>query len=361
MKIRFSTLALAVATMLGTLSALPAQALTITTSSAPFGSSATVIDNEGGGATTNSNVALGISAISQFDPFLGVLTSATLNLTSTRIQTTQVTSTSGGPFSLTPVTSNGTGSSNAKIAAPGVTNTFSLISVLDSCLGLRSFICIGLPTISAPVVTNLTGAVAVSNLDNYVGSSTVNVTRTATLTATQSNNVFNGLEQTTSNLAWAGGVSATYNYLLHADPSFDGSSSALILDLNFGTVFLGAATPSLNFSIFNRSATDRVGLDLDSFDPFAGPFSTNLSTFSNLSQGTSNSYSVFFDTSSLGVYNASYTLNLSDTDVGASRSRNDFSLTLNLIGTVATPIPEPDALALLGIGLLGLGFARRKT
>ena len=232
----------------------------------------------------------------------------------------------------------------------------------DSCRNPRQGACTGTASTSnTPTDLNIAAS---SSLNSYVGSGTVSATRTApTLMATQSNNVFTGIESTQYTLAWAGSLSLTYEYLLHAASSFDGSSSLLTLDLDFGTVFLGDIVGDLGFSIYNR-AGDRVGLDLDSFDSFTGPFSTNLSTFSALSQGASNLYSVSFDTSSPGVYNASYTLNLSDADVGAESSRKTYSMILNLTGSVderPTSVPEPGALTLLGIGLLGFGFARRKT
>ena len=126
MKIRFSTLALAVATTLGTLGALPAQALQITTSSVNFTGSASVTDTQGGGSTSNSNANLGTSPLTQFDSSLGVLTGTTLNLTSTRTQTTLVTSTNGANTGGDDnVTSNGTGTSNARLVAPGVNKLFS--------------------------------------------------------------------------------------------------------------------------------------------------------------------------------------------------------------------------------------------
>ena len=49
------------------------------------------------------------------------------------------------------------------------------------------------------------------------------------------------------------------------------------------------------------------------------------------------------------------TLNNGNTCIGASNVRN------NSIGSLSTAVPEPGTLTLFGIGLLGLGLARRKA
>jgi len=107
---------------------------------------------------------------------------------------------------------------------------------------------------------------ATSSLDSYVGSGTVTVSRTTpTFYATQATNEFNGKSTTQYNLDWAGNLSATYTYLLHAAPSFDSGSSIDSLTLDFGSVEQNSTVSSLGFSIFNLADPDRTDLDLISF------------------------------------------------------------------------------------------------
>jgi hypothetical protein len=363
---------MAFATVIGVLMPFTASALEITTSGVSFNNTATVTDLQTAGATTNNNASLGSSSISQFNKSVGVLTGATLNLTSTQTQTVQAKSTDGpnnGNNNSTIIT--GSGTSTSSISAPGVSNTFGSITASDTCTAGRQEACNDGATTSAPAPTNLTGAVAFASLDSYVGGGTVDVTRTATiLSATQGPPLFTGISTTKYDVTWAGDVSLTYDYLLHAAPSFDNDSALLTLNLDFGTVFLGDSS-SVNFSIFNLADPNRVGLDLDSFLETSDPgslFSTNLANFLSLAQGESNPFKAFFNASTLGLWSASYSLNLSDADVGAATSRHNYTLLLNLTGNVnqrapaaPAPIPEPGVLALFGIGLLGLGLGRRKA
>src|SRR5574337_18579 len=108
-------------------------------------------DAEGGSATGRSNVVLGTRSLSQFNPNLGVLTGATLNLDSTRTQAAQVQSTAGGGTGANvDVTSNGTGSSSAQLSAAGVSAGFSPLSASDSCTGKWKGDCTGTATASLP-------------------------------------------------------------------------------------------------------------------------------------------------------------------------------------------------------------------
>lgn len=355
--------------------ALPssAQALVVTTADVSFSNAASVSDSEGGGSSHNNGASLGSSPISQFDPSVGVLTGATLNLTSNRAQSVWVTATAGGGNGNNNAeTSSGTGSSTAKITAPGLAATFGSISASDSCAGNRQQACTGSATTSAVAATNLLSAAAnIADLDSYVGGGTVAVMRAApSLTATQSDNKFSGTESTLYSVAWAGTLSATYSYLLHAAPAF---GDGLTLTLDFGPLLVGD-TANLNFDLWNLDG-DRVGLDLDSIvgSGDTSAFSTDLATFSGLLAGEFLDFSAALDTTTVGKFSAHYLLSLSDADVGAAASRAAYSMDLYLTGEVLAPelagvtggpavatIPEPTSMALVGVGMFGLGWLRRR-
>lgn len=156
-------------------------------------------------------------------------------------------------------------------------------------------------------------------------------------------------------------MQANYSYLLHALASFDGNSGTNSLTLDFGNV-LQNSTASLAFSVFNLADVNRIGLDLDSVSGSGdtGAFSTGLSPFFDLAQGSNQAFIASLLTSTTGAFNAQYLLNLSDADLGASSTWQNQQLTLNLVGNVSA-VPVPGAVWLFGSAVMGLiGMGRRK-
>jgi hypothetical protein len=355
--------------------ATPARAgLVAQTAAAAFDFSASVGDAEGGSATSQTNVVLGSAAVSQFNPTLGVLTGASVQLNSTRTQATQVQSTAGGGTGAgnNEVTSYGTGSSSARLTAAGVDTGFAAQTVGDSCTEKWKKECTGSPTTSA-AATNGSFAAAAGALGSYVGTGTTAVGFGASsISAQQLSNVFSGTETTTSRLQWAGDAALRYDYLLHAAASFAEGGTQTVLDLDFGTVDQGSSA-MLGFGLFNLAGADRAGLDLDAIvgTGDTSQLGTDLGLFDDLAAGEGNLFQALLDTSAAGDFAATYWLTLSDADIGAAESRYSYTLQLNLHGQVRdaatdgdpgtrNDVPEPGSLALALAALGATGFAGRR-
>jgi hypothetical protein len=121
----------------------------------------------------------------------------------------------------------------------------------------------------------------------------------------------------------------------HADASFASGIDQNLLTIDFGTLAVGGTVNSA-FDIFNLEQTlgFTADLDLDSIigSGDTGVLGSNLASFAGLSAGGSSAFSASFDTSVLGSFSASYTLNLSDEDIDGATNQ---VLTLQLLGEVA--------------------------
>lgn len=344
-----------------------------TTTAVGFDLSDSVRDKLAAGASadgpTTSAPTLGTTQVAKFNPNTGVLTGVTVKLTeSVHKQTTAVTSagTSAGSNS-TNATATGTGRSTVQALVTGATTVTSTVIKADSCTSKRKEAC---ADGTSSDQKNYNFSVASTALDQYAGSGTFGVTHTASLSAETTANGFPSEATTTSTVNWTGKLSATYEYLLHAAQSFDGSS-ALSLNLDFGSVYLGDSVGDQAFSIFNEGG-NRVGLQLTGVNQTGtgnGMFSTNLNTYSNIAAGASQGFMASFLANQLGSFSSSYQLTLADLapsgNYAASTLYSGYNLTLNLAGNViARPaqndVPEPATLMLLGLGAAAFGVSRKR-
>jgi len=387
-----TSLNVAVLATLSALAAAPTLAhatLVKTTATTSFDVSNSVTDTLGGkstasdgktSGTTNTNMdTLQAAKVARFDSSLGVLTGATVNLTSTYKQTTSVTVAGGGTGANSDgtFTAKGTGSSSVKLGIPvGVTGAgASLTDVKDSCT-VTGKIKADCDNGSSFTQVNDNTTVGSTALNSYVGSGSFLADLiAASNSAETTQNDFASVASTTSTINWKGGLSATYSYLLHAAQSFDGNASMTALTLDFGDVYLNDVVGDKSFSIANLFDANRVGLkltDIVETGDANNVFSTSLSLFGNLATGNTNNYSASFVANTLGNNSATYNLTLADAapDVvyASSSLGQGYNLTLNLKANVlqrpAAPagsdIPEPASLMLLGLGALGLCVQRKR-
>ena len=150
-------------------------------------------------------------------------------------------------------------------------------------------------------------------------------------------------------------VTLSYNVLDHSNASFVSGLDQDLLTIDFGTLTPGGIVNAA-FDLFNLESTlgFTADLDLDSIigSGDTGVLGSNLVAFSALDAGTSNGFMASFDTSGLGTFSASYTLNLSDEDIAGATNQ---VLTLQLLGEVAgTLVGDLDGDGFVGIDDLNI-------
>jgi endonuclease I len=134
-------------------------------------------------------------------------------------------------------------------------------------------------------------------------------------------------------------INVSLPVLDHANPSFSLLADQNTLNYDFGTVTMGSNVPLFQFDIANLIGTANytAKLDLDSIgvSGHGAKFPTDMFTFGNgsaLAAGASLSFDAAFDTSAVGSFAATYTLNFSDENLSGASSLG--SLTLNFTGEV---------------------------
>lgn len=213
-------------------------------------------------------------------------------------------------------------------------------------------------TASGSAISSVTGRYnAFPVLTSGTSSRTLSVglnTNTATAGLRSGAVTINNLDITTAGGTGRGAndgndtINLALNVLDHANPSFSLAGDSNSLTYDFGTVLLGSASPTFGFNIANLIATTgfTAGLDLDSVSGSGdvSALTTNLSLFSSLDAGFTNAFTAALNTSSIGTFSASYTLQFSDENLpGAAALGN---MTLTLMGSVAE-VPEPSTICLI--------------
>lgn len=155
-------------------------------------------------------------------------------------------------------------------------------------------------------------------------------------------------------------INVSLAVLDHANPSFDAVADQNVLNIDFGDVLQGAASPMFAFDIHNLESLSlyTAGLDFDSLLGIGDTsiLTTDLLAFGNLAAGGSSGFTAALDTGAIGSFWATYTLSFSDQNLPGAAGLG--VMTLNLYGEIVA-VPEPSSVCLLTLGAVGLICWRR--
>lgn len=194
-----------------------------------FSDSISITDTKAStGANSDANALYGTNSFTAFDPNLGVLTRTIVDIASSR--THSITGTRIGSSG----TATGSGNSAPRLELPSGTSTFSSSSLSSSCNG-TSVPCPYDRTVTASGINTSIDITDPVTLNAYVGAgSSFNISRVASISATSGGTATNST--TTYSVTWSGEITTSFEYLLHAAPSFAADSDLQALTLDFGSV-----------------------------------------------------------------------------------------------------------------------------